>query len=48
MKNGVYAEEQPRLRITESTIEMHEALGPSRKSISAIAEHAGVRRSTVY
>ena len=41
-------EEQTRLRITESTIALHEQVGPARTSISAIAEHAGVRRSTVY
>ncbi len=41
-------EQQTRLRITQSAIELHGTLGPSRTSISAIAEHAGVRRSTVY
>jgi AcrR family transcriptional regulator len=35
-------------RITESTVELHGTLGPSRTSISAVAKHAGVRRSTVY
>jgi AcrR family transcriptional regulator len=41
-------EAQTRLRITESTIALHERLGPARTTISAVAEHAGVRRSTVY
>ena len=41
-------EEQTRRRITESTVELHGTLGPARTSISAVAEHAGVRRSTVY
>ena len=41
-------EEQTRLRITESAVALHEELGPARTSISAIADHAGVRRSTVY
>src|ERR1044071_3415316 len=41
-------EEQTRKRITESTLALHEELGPARPSISAIAERAGVRRSTVY
>ena len=41
-------EEQTRLRITESTVALHEELGPARTSISAVAERAGVRRSTVY
>ena len=41
-------EEETRRRITESTVELHERLGPARTSISAVAERAGVRRSTVY
>jgi AcrR family transcriptional regulator len=41
-------EEQTRRRITESAVALHETVGPARTSISAIAEHAGVRRSTVY
>ena len=41
-------EEQTRRRITESTVALHEELGPARTSMSAVAERAGVRRSTVY
>jgi AcrR family transcriptional regulator len=41
-------EEETRRRITASTVALHEELGPARTSISAIAERAGVRRSTVY
>jgi AcrR family transcriptional regulator len=41
-------EEETRRRITASTIALHEEIGPAATSISAIAEHAGVRRSTVY
>jgi AcrR family transcriptional regulator len=41
-------EDQTRKRITESAVALHERLGPARTSISAVAEHAGVRRSTVY
>jgi AcrR family transcriptional regulator len=41
-------EAQTRRRITESAVELHGTLGPARTSISAVAEHAGVRRSTVY
>jgi AcrR family transcriptional regulator len=41
-------EEETRTRITESAMELHEELGPAQTSISAIAERAGVRRSTVY
>lgn len=42
------AEAQTRLRITESAVELHGTLGPGRTSMSAVAEHAGVRRSTLY
>src|SRR5436309_3161577 len=42
------SEADTRLRITESAVQLHGSLGPSRTSISAVAEHAGVRRSTVY
>jgi len=48
MKKRAELEEQTRLRITESAVALHEELGPARTSISAIADHAGVRRSTVY
>ena len=41
-------EEQTRRRITASTVALHEEVGPAQTSISAIAERAGVRRSTVY
>lgn len=42
------AEAQTRLRITESAMELHGTLGPARTTMSAVAEHAGVRRSTLY
>ncbi len=48
MNRRAELQEQTRLRITESAVALHGTLGPSRSSISAIAEHAGVRRSTVY
>lgn len=42
-------EQQTRQRITESAATLHtELLGPARTTMGAIAEHAGVRRSTVY
>jgi AcrR family transcriptional regulator len=41
-------EARTRRRITESAAELHETLGPSRTSFSAIAARAGVRRSTLY
>jgi AcrR family transcriptional regulator len=48
MKRRAELEEQTRKRITESTVALHQELGPARTSISAVAERAGVRRSTVY
>ena len=47
-KRRAELEHQTRTRITESTVALHEELGPARTSISAVAERAGVRRSTVY
>jgi AcrR family transcriptional regulator len=41
-------EEATRRRITESAVSLHATLGPARTSLSAIAAHAGVRRSTLY
>jgi AcrR family transcriptional regulator len=41
-------EAQTRQHITESAVELHGTLGPARTTISALAEHAGVRRATVY
>src|SRR4051812_47481221 len=41
-------EEETRRRITESAVALHGRLGPARTSVSAVAQHAGVRRSTVY
>jgi AcrR family transcriptional regulator len=48
MRRRAESQEQTRLRITESAVELHGTLGPSRTSMSAVAEHAGVRRSTLY
>ncbi|HEX8208307.1 MAG TPA: helix-turn-helix domain-containing protein [Solirubrobacteraceae bacterium] len=48
MKRRAELEEQTRLRIAESAMELHEEVGPARTSISAVAERAGVQRSTVY
>jgi AcrR family transcriptional regulator len=48
MRRRAELEERTRRRITESAVALHEELGPARTSISAIAERAGVRRSTVY
>lgn len=35
-------------RITESAVELHGTVGPAQTSMSAVAAHAGVRRSTLY
>src|SRR6266511_3604039 len=48
MKKRAELQERTRRRITESAVELHGTLGPSRTSISAVAAHAGVRRSTLY
>src|SRR5271167_2890270 len=48
MQRRAESQERTRLRITESAVELHGTVGPSRTSISSVAEHAGVRRSTVY
>ncbi|MDQ2895883.1 MAG: TetR/AcrR family transcriptional regulator [Actinomycetota bacterium] len=48
MQRRAESQAQTRLRITESAVELHGTLGPSRTSISAVAALAGVRRSTVY
>jgi AcrR family transcriptional regulator len=42
------SQEATRRRITESAVELHGTLGPARTTMSAIATHAGVRRSTLY
>jgi AcrR family transcriptional regulator len=48
MKRRAELEAQTRQRITESAVELHGTLGPARTSMKAVAEHAGVPRSTVY
>jgi AcrR family transcriptional regulator len=48
MKRRAELEEQTRRRITESAVALHGTLGPARTSVSAVAAHAGVQRSTVY
>ncbi|MFF5494259.1 TetR/AcrR family transcriptional regulator [Streptomyces aquilus] len=40
--------ERTRRRIVEAAVHLHGTAGPARTSISAIAEHAGVTRLTVY
>ena len=48
MKRRAQSQQRTRLRITESAVELHGTLGPARTSMSAVAERAGVRRSTLY
>jgi AcrR family transcriptional regulator len=48
MKRRAELEAQTKQRITESAVELHGSLGPARTSMKAVAEHAGVPRSTVY
>lgn len=48
MKARAKQQARTRLRITESAVQLHGTLGPARTSMSAVAEHAGVRRSTLY
>jgi AcrR family transcriptional regulator len=36
------------LRITEAAIDLHGSVGPSRTTMSAVAERAGVERRTLY
>jgi AcrR family transcriptional regulator len=48
MKRRAEAEARTRRRITESAVALHGTIGPSRTSMSAVAERAGVRRSTLY
>jgi len=47
-KRRAELEEETRRRITESAVELHGTVGPARTSMSAVAERAGVRRSTLY
>jgi AcrR family transcriptional regulator len=47
-KRRAELEAETRRRITETAVALHGTVGPARTSISAIAERAGVRRSTVY
>ena len=48
MRRRAESQQQTRQRITESAVALHGTLGPSKTSMSAVAAHAGVRRSTLY
>jgi len=47
-KKRAELEADTRRRITESAVELHGTVGPSQTSMSAVADRAGVRRSTLY
>jgi AcrR family transcriptional regulator len=48
MKARAEQQDDTRRRITESAVALHGSIGPAKTSMSAVAEHAGVRRSTLY
>jgi AcrR family transcriptional regulator len=48
LKRRAERQQETRRRIVEAAVELHARLGPSRTTVSAIAERAGVTRPTVY
>jgi AcrR family transcriptional regulator len=48
MRRRAQRVDETRERITEAAVRLHTTVGPSRASIAAIAEAAGVTRLTVY
>jgi AcrR family transcriptional regulator len=48
MQSRAESQQETHRRITQSAVELHGTIGPSKTSISAVAARAGVRRSTVY
>ena len=48
LKKRAERQTETRRRIVEATVGLHTTVGPSRTSIAAIAERAGVQRHTVY
>lgn len=48
MTNRADQVDQTRERIIEATVDLHGSLGPAYTTVSAIAQHAGVTRLTVY
>ena len=48
LKRRAENQAETRRRIVEATVDLHAKLGPTRTSISAIAQRAGVQRHTVY
>ena len=48
LKRRAERQHETRRRIVEAAVELHTTLGPSRTTVTAIAERAGVTRPTVY
>lgn len=48
LKKRAEQQEETRRRIAAAAVELHSTVGPSRTTITAIAERAGVERLTVY
>lgn len=48
LKSRAVRQDETRRRIVEATVTLHEEIGPSETTITAIAERAGVERITVY
>jgi AcrR family transcriptional regulator len=48
LKRRAERQDETRQRIVEAAIELHQAIGPARTTISEIAQRAGVGRVTVY
>jgi AcrR family transcriptional regulator len=48
LKQRAQRQQETRQRIVDAAVELHTALGPSRTTVKAIAERAGVTRPTVY
>jgi AcrR family transcriptional regulator len=48
MMRRAEGQEATRRRITESAVALHQTLGPSQTTMAAVADRAGVQRSTLY
>jgi AcrR family transcriptional regulator len=48
MQRRAESQDETRRRITHAAVELHGSVGPAQTSMSAVAERAGVRRSTLY
>lgn len=48
LKKRAERQAETRRRIVAAAVELHEAIGPARTTVSAIADRAGVERKTIY